>query len=78
MRSHILGHDHRFIYFEQKICSKGQIHAIGYLRTALYGKEGFIEPSRLKEILGLEFDSKELPEELRLWNQTEDLVLKKF
>ncbi|SMF16396.1 acyl-CoA thioesterase [Pseudobacteriovorax antillogorgiicola] len=74
IKSKILGHDHRFIYFEQRIVSNKGIHAKGYLRVAFY-KNGFVDPKVLNDVCQVPYDNHPLPADVKLWIESEDLIL---
>ena len=50
------------------------LHAKAYIRTALFGKKGFVDPEQLKQDLNLEFTVK-TPKDLQLWIGSETLTL---
>lgn len=78
VHTRVVGYDDRFLYFDQQLKSDHGIHAQGYLRTAFHTKEGFMPPQQFLGALGIELENKELPPDVKLWVEAEDLVLQKI
>jgi YbgC/YbaW family acyl-CoA thioester hydrolase len=78
VHTQVVAYDDRFLYFDQQIISDKGIHAQGYLRTAFHTKNGFMPPKDFLAALGIEFQNAELPADLKLWVEAEDLVLQKI
>lgn len=67
MVSHTLGWDHRFIYMEQSMWSKGECCNNMLLRAAITSDQGIVAPHRLMEAAGRHEASPELPDWVKAW-----------
>ena len=76
IRTKVIGYDERFMYIEQRIISNLGTHSKGYLRIAMYKDGKFFNPDNLVSDLNLTFEQQPFPEDVKLWIEAEDLVLK--
>lgn len=78
VHTRIVAYDDRFLYFDQQLKSTRGIHAQGYMRGAFHTKDGFMHPAEFLKALNIEFQNAELPPDLKVWIEAEDLVLEKI
>lgn len=67
MVSHTLGWDHRFLYMEQTMWSKGECCNHMLVRGAITSDQGIVAPERVLAALGQPVQSPELPEWVNAW-----------
>ena len=58
----IIGHDHRWFYFQQKASKSGKIHFSSIIKTAVTSKNGLVQPEVAIKKMNLEHVKVELPD----------------
>jgi acyl-CoA thioesterase FadM len=73
IRSRVLGWDEKWFYLEHICEVRGQLCAIGTVRTLIRSKSGNVAPPQILKLLGLdELTSPPLPEFVLRWRAAED------
>ena len=67
LRTKLLGWDEKRFYLEQTFLVKGQIRAQAYLSGLVRGPEGHVRPGRVFKESGIDEESPELSERLKVW-----------
>ncbi len=73
IHSKVIGIDHRWFYFEQKIISKGKLHASALVRTAVTSHKGLIPTAEVLKKMGMESVSIAVPKWVELWAESDEL-----
>jgi acyl-CoA thioesterase FadM len=71
LRSKVLGWDEKWIYFEQRFESKGELYALGVVKGLMAGKKGPLPTSQLMRILAMDEPSPALPAYVADWLASE-------
>jgi acyl-CoA thioesterase FadM len=69
--SRIIGWDEKWIYFEQRFMSRGQLYALGVVKGLMQGPKGSIPTSELMGVLGIQAPSPALPAYVADWLKSE-------
>lgn len=69
VRTHILGWDEKYVYYDQRFESQGKLHTHALLRVInMYGGKS-ISPQSVQELTGLNLSSPALPEYVEQWKK---------
>ena len=58
----IVGHDHRWFYFQQKASINGKVHFSSIIKTAVTSKNGLVQPDKAIKEMNLNHVNMVLPE----------------
>ena len=71
LSTRLLGWDAKWIYFEQRFESKGQLYCLGVVKGLMAGKQGPVPTETLLKELKFEGASPELPAYVKSWLEAE-------
>ena len=71
LRTKVLGWDAKWIYFEQRFESKGQLYALGIVKGLMAGKEGPVPTDIVMKALNISESSPQLPAYVADWLASE-------
>jgi len=71
LKTKLLGWDEKWVYFEQRFESAGQLYALGVVKGLMAGKAGPVPTSMLLEVLGIHETSPALPAYVTDWLASE-------
>lgn len=75
LRTKILGWDEKWIYFEQRFESKGQLYALGIVKGLMAGKSGPVPTAMLMDVLKIADPSPALPAYVAEWLKSERMAI---
>lgn len=73
IHSTVVGINHRWFYFEQKIISKGKLHTSALVRTAVRSKKGLVPTQDVLEKMNMADVSIPIPEWIDKWAKSDEI-----
>jgi len=73
IHSTVVGFDHRWFYFEQKIISNGKLHTSALVRTSVISKSGLVPTQEVLEKMNLTDVSIPVPEWIDKWAKSDEM-----
>ena len=73
IHSTVVGIDHRWFYFEQKLISKGKLHASALVRTAVTSRNGLVEAKEVLDMMGLSEVTIPVPDWIKQWVKSDEM-----
>jgi len=73
IHSTVVGIDHRWFYFEQKLISKGKLHASALVRTAVTSRNGLVETKEVLDAMGLSEVIIPVPDWIEQWVKSDEI-----
>lgn len=71
IKTQIIYHDSRWLYFHQTFDREEKIHASFLMRAAVVDKNGFIHPKDIYECLDMDYTPMEIPKWVASWLEAE-------
>ena len=69
----MIGIDKRWFYFEQKIFSKGKLHASALVRSAVTSRKGLVPTNEVLRKMGMEALKIPVPEWIEVWAKSDEM-----